>query len=408
MGMARNSTCCIDGWAVAWALGAWALVGCGGAASTGERWEVDGQPLSAAPDAGSLVTGPEEGCEADGQLAPDTGVMATGVEYHCERAWHDARAAEGYQYADAPAFWLGSQAPRSLAVDGLGYVVLGQAAGEPPARRYARQLAYVVGPDGTLEDTAGRELLGYPPNADTTGECLTPLRVPFLAPPRATTAIAIQANLDARSPIQTFDILDPEGTASASTSISVWDSDGGAHTLDVYFGNQGGYLHEVNVVVDGGDLAGGTPGVPTLIGTGWLQFTVDGALYSEVLPRLEISFVSGASNQTIDLNFGTSIEEGSHGLDGTTDFAWETAVYAQTQDGLPPGVGSDVTIDGSGNVHTNFDNGATLAAGRLAIARFPREAKLATDAGVLRETAASGEPLLGRPLDAGRGSLRSD
>jgi flagellar hook protein FlgE len=335
--------------------------------------------------------------------------MPTGVEYHCERAWHDAREADGYQYADPPTSWLGSQAPRSLAVDGLGYVVLGQAAGEPPARRYARQLAYVVGPDGTLEDAAGRELLGYPPNGDALGECLTPLRVPFLAPARATTAIEIQANLDARAPITTFDILDPEGTSTGTTSISVWDSDGGVHTLDIYFSNQGGYLYVVNVVVDGGELAGGNPGVHTLIGAGWLQFTVDGALFSETLPQLSISFVSGAPEQTMDVNFGTSIEEGSHGLDGTTDFAWDTAVWAQSQDGLPPGVGSDVTIDGWGNVQTRFDNGATLAAGRLALARFPREAKLSRDPdGVLRETAASGEPLLGRPLDPGRGSLRSD
>lgn len=76
---------------------------------------------------------------------------------------------------------------------------------------------------------------------------------------------------------------------------------------------------------------------------------------------------------------------------------------------MPPGVGSDVTIDGWGNVQTQFDSGARLAAGRLAIARFPRETQLSTDVdGVSRETAASGEPLLGRPLDAGRGSVRSD
>jgi flagellar hook protein FlgE len=342
--------------------------------------------------------------------AAGAGWAPTGVEYHCERAWQDARTAEGYQYADAPAFWLGSQAPRSLAVDGLGHLVLGQAEGEPPARRYARQLAFLVGPDGTLEDPAGRALLGYPPGGDTTGECMTPLRVPFLAPPRATTAIAIQANLDSRQAIQTFDILDPEGTSGGFTTVGVWDSQGGAHTLYIYFSNQGGNLYQVNVVVDGGELAGGTPGVPTLIGTGWLQFMPDGSLYEDQLSTLDVSFVSGLANQPIDIDFGASLQEGDFsGLTGTTGFAWDLAVFAQSQDGLPPGVGSEVTIDGWGNVQTRFDNGATLAGGRLAIARFPREAKLSRDAdGVWRETFASGEPLFGRPLEPGRGSVRSD
>lgn len=66
-----------------------------------------------------------------------------------------------------------------------------------------------------------------------------------------------------------------------------------------------------------------------LIGSGWIQFTPEGALYEDELPALDVSFLSGLVNQPIDIDLGPSIQEGSSsGLTGTTGFASETSVYA--------------------------------------------------------------------------------
>jgi hypothetical protein len=49
-------------------------------------------------------------------------------------------------------------------------------------------------------------------------------------------------NLDPRSFIPGFDILDADATANPSTSLTVIDSLGAGHIVDVYFANAGGNL----------------------------------------------------------------------------------------------------------------------------------------------------------------------
>ena len=365
------------------------LAGCGGASTDG-RWDDDAQ----------LPLVPGEG---------DPPAVA-GDEQYCDATALSQMYARGYQYADPPGFWLGSQAPRSLHVDGPGYLVLGEAPGEPPARRYARDLTVVIGPSGALEDDGGRPLLGYLPSGDiVAGDCLAPVRAALASPPHATTQLTFRMNLDPRQPIVDFYIYDPDATSNASTSISVWDSVGGVHTLDTYFNNGGGGLFIVSFVLDGGDLEGGTPGQRNLAGTGTLQFNTDGALESSALPALAISFIGATPYQEIAVDFGPSIVLGDSGLNGTTSFATDTAVFSQAQDGLPPGTGVDAIVDGWGTLHGLFDSGASAPFGTLALARFPREAELITDAdGLRRETLESGAPLLGRALDPGRGTLRTE
>jgi flagellar hook protein FlgE len=383
----RSSVCGVRALFGVWAV---ALAGCGGSVSTDGRWDDDAElPLE----------------PADGGFSPPSE-----VESDCTAAWRTDVVAQGYVYAHPPGFWLGSQAPRAIAVDGLGYLALGQAAGEPPARRYAREVTYSIAPDGSLQDDAGRRLLGYLPNGGAVGgDCLAPLRVPVSSPPHATAQSEIQMNFDPRQPVMVFDIYDPPGTSNGSTSVTVFDSLGGGHPLDLYFNNMGGGLYAINGVVDGGDLAGGTPGVPTLLASGALQFTTDGALEAEALPPVDVSFAGATPNQQIFVDFGDAIVDGGHGLNGSTSFASDMSVFAQSQDGLPAGIGADAVIDGWGIVHAEFDSGATLEVGRLALARFPREAGLFTDSeGLERETDESGAPLLGRPLDPGRGSLHGE
>jgi flagellar hook protein FlgE len=363
------------------------LTACGGAVSTDERWNADADPEPLlAPEAldcpSAVPAASTGGCESE------------------------AAPIYGYHYASPPEFWLGSQAERGVEVSGAGYFVSDDAATSEHAVRFASEARVSVGPDGNLEDHGGHALLGYAPTA--TGPCVVRLKAPIFSPPQATSSIWIRANLDPRAPIETFDIVEPSRTSNSSTSQVVIDSLGALHLVDFYFHNLGGNLYEYDVVSDGSDVEGGTPGFPTLISVGTLQFTSDGALYVATTPPLSISFAGGATaNQPIEIDFGPDIAfYGGSGYGGSTSFASDTFIWSQTSDGFVAGTGSDVRISFSGEVSVEFDTGASLSIGTLALARFPNEDRLeAADDGSLRAKPESGPAQYGVPDGPGRGPL---
>jgi flagellar hook protein FlgE len=313
----------------------------------------------------------------------------------------------GYHYPNAGEFWLGSQAALDVSVSGPGFLVAGAAGAPAEELRFARSGQLFVAPDGTLSLASGEPALGYPPDVALGGSCLVELRAPLSSPPRATRHIALRMNFEPRPSQAWFDILDPAGTSSASTSFIVFDSIGAPHVVELYFTSMPGYI-EYNVVVDGADLAGGTPGWPVLVSTGTLLFTTDGALDNATTPMLDISFIGLATaNQAIDIDFGPDItNDGSSGYAGSTMFATSTAVLSQSVDGHTAGTGADVHVGAAGDVQVRFDNGDALTIGTLALARFPREAALAPigDDGWVA-TSDSGAPQLGAPQQSGRGAL---
>ena len=79
----------------------------------------------------------------------------------------------------------------------------------------------------------GFRLQGFP--ADVGGELKTglgDLQVgAVVAPPKESTSVVMNVNLDAQAEIETdaFDPLNPEATASFSTSVTIYDSLGNAH-----------------------------------------------------------------------------------------------------------------------------------------------------------------------------------
>lgn len=356
---------------------AWLLpLGCGDYASWNDRWLFDGQ---------------------EGHSSPPT---SSGEPAHipvCEAA-----PIEGYGYAEVPEFWLGTQAAFELRVDGPGHLVAGT--GDASELRYLRVGELSVAPDGTLE-LGGEPALGYPLNVTPGGPCLGQLRAPSFAPSRATSTVDIGMNVDPRSFVVTFDVLDPDGTSNFAVSMTVFDSAGTSHYFDIYFSNLGGMAYEYHVVVDGGDLVGGTPGDSVLVSTGSLQFDANGALSSTTTPPVDISFAGGAAPSQIELRYGPDIASGASGFEGSTSFASDTAVFSLAVDGLAEGSGSGIDVRPNGDVLVYYDNGEALSIGTLALARFPREAALAPFGEGWGMTPESGPPQLGTPQSPGRGML---
>ena len=297
-----------------------------------------------------------------------------------------------------------------VALNGDGFLVVNGTVDGITSNFYTRAGQLTIDKEGFLVNSQNLNVQGYTANPDGTLQAsVSSLQVPTASlAPFSTTDIEVTANLDSRAAIQTFDILDPEGTSSGTTSITVFDSLGTARTLDVYFSSQGGNLYQYNVVVDGGELAGGTPGTATLVSTGTLQFTTDGALQTATTPDLDLSFAGGATaNQAIALNFGDDItNDASTGLAGTTQFASETAVSSQSQDGYASGEFSGLAIDGTGLVQGLYTNGQKIAIGQLAVAKFRSNDGLGrAGQNLWIETRDSGTAALGAAGAGGRASV---
>jgi flagellar hook protein FlgE len=297
-----------------------------------------------------------------------------------------------------------------VALNGDGFLVVAGTVDGITSNFYTRAGQFTIDNDGFLVNQQSLNVQGYKANADGTLQAsVSDLQVPTSSlAPFATTEITITANLDSREPVKTFDIADPAGTSNKSTSITVFDSLGTAQTLDIYFNNQGGNLYSYNVVADGGELAGGTAGTPTLVSSGTLQFTSDGALQTATAPALAVSFASGATaNQPIDLNFGEDItQDGSTGLAGTTQFASDTAVSSQSQNGYASGEFSGLAIDGTGLVQGLYTNGQKITIGQLAVAKFRSNDGLGrAGQNLWIETRESGTAALGAAGAGGRASV---
>ena len=297
-----------------------------------------------------------------------------------------------------------------VALNGDGFLVVNGTVDGITSNFFTRAGQLTIDKEGFLVNQQALNVQGYIANPDGTLQAsVSSLQVPTASlAPFATSAITITANLDSRQPPTTFDILDPAGTSNGSTSITVFDSLGTPRTLDIYFSNQGGNLYEYNVVADGGELAGGTEGVETLLSTGTLQFTSDGALDTATTPPLTISFTGGATaNQEINLNFGEDIQtDGSTGLAGTTQFASDTAVSSQSQDGFSSGEFSGLAIDGSGLVQGLYTNGQKITIGQLAVAKFRSNDGLGrAGQNLWIETRDSGTAALGAAGAGGRASV---
>lgn len=297
-----------------------------------------------------------------------------------------------------------------VALNGDGFLVVAGTVDGITSNFYTRAGQLTIDNDGFLVNQQSLNVQGYRANPDGTLQAsVSDLQVPTASlAPFATSEITITTNLDSRDPVLTFDILDPDGTSNGSTSITVFDSLGTARTLDIYFNNVGGNLYSYNVVADGAELAGGTAGTHTLISTGTLQFTSDGALDTATTPALDVSFAGGATaNQAIELNFGEDItNDGSTGLSGTTQFASVTAVSSQSQNGYASGEFSGLAIDGTGLVQGLYTNGQKITIGQLAVAKFRSNDGLGrAGQNLWIETRDSGTAALGAAGAGGRASV---
>lgn len=195
------------------------------------------------------------------------------------------------------------------------------------------------------------------------------------APAQATSSLALQLNLDAGAPppAEPFP-AGPDAPASAwfsasnfSSVATVYDGDGNPHDLTFVYRRTAPNTWEYRVLVPRSHLDPGAPNSTELrqvSAPGLLVFNTAGQLDSAASTITDIdglNWISGPSQ---------AIAAASLSFGGSVQFAQPSSLLAATQDGLPAGAFTGITVDNQGNIIGRFSNGTSRALGAILLANF--------------------------------------
>jgi flagellar hook protein FlgE len=258
---------------------------------------------------------------------------------------------------------------------------------------YTRAGDFTQDANGNLMTTDGYQVMGYPATGGVvnTNGGLTPIQLPMgmASPPTATTSLSIQANLSAGSPVGT----------SYNTSVTVYDSLGASHVLNVDFTSAaGGWNYTASL--PSSDITGAT-GTSTTVQSGTLTFDSNGNLTSTTPIAVSIpNLADGAST----LAFNWDLANGT-GPGLITQVAGASSTTSTTQNGNTSGSMTGFTIGSDGTITGTFTNGTQIL-GQVALANFANLQGLSKQGeNNYSATISSGSAAVGAPGTTSLGSL---
>jgi flagellar hook protein FlgE len=303
----------------------------------------------------------------------------------------------------------------ALAISGQGFFAVSQqngtVAGQPTfsqQQNYTRTGDFHMDTNGYLVNSAGGFLNGWTVNPATgiaNQNSIAPIQVTQTSfSPVATSTVTLAANLPAT----------PAAMTPISSQIDVYDSLGTMHTVSLNWtqnsaGNWTVAVNSpgdiVNPAVGSADVTFGTNAMPAgTIGditapTGSVTtpgYSAGGAA--------TLGFVTdfGQGPQTIQLNLGTYGQ-----TNGVTQYAGTAYTLGSlTQNGVPPGSFSAVSMQPNGNVVVNYNNGQSRTIAQVPVITFNDPNGLQSQNGqAYTATAASGTPTADQANTNGAGSL---
>jgi flagellar hook protein FlgE len=290
--------------------------------------------------------------------------------------------------------------PTNVAIQGNGFFVVGDSTN----RSYTRAGDFAFDADGMLVTADGLPVQGYTATDPTTGAIITTgqpgsILVPpgVLRAPTATTQFGTVTNLDSAA------IVAGEFTAS----VQVYDSLGTPHVATITYTNTAPGAWDYEMTVPGEEIAGGTVGTPSVIGTGNLSFDGDGKL----------DLVNGAAAADVDIvgpawaNGATSTDftwdlVDVNGVASLTGFDGPSATSSVTQNGAAAGTINSISINSEGEILATFGTGSSVSVGQLALANFNNPQGLVKlGSNRFGESASAGIPNVGVAGTGGRGTL---
>jgi len=321
----------------------------------------------------------------------------------------------GIQLSHTQGSLLGTGNTTDLAVRGEGFFLVNGTIDGVRADYYTRDGSFQIDKDGFVVNGDNLRVQGFP--SDGNGGTLNSvgdLRLDLNSiSPQPTNEVNIVANLDAERELGVsapFDITDPNGTSDFSTSMTVYDSLGTGHQLEVYFQKSADTPVDqwnYHVVVPGDEVTPAAATAFTELGQGTMTFNSDGSMNTYDLTSVTAPW-AGANSETVTLNFGTGTGAGGTGVDGVTNYALESATTFLSQDGFGSGDLAGLNIDETGTMLGLFSNGQQRVLGQVALARFSNNDGLERrGGGLFAATRESGSPVVGQGSSGGRGSIAS-
>ncbi len=292
--------------------------------------------------------------------------------------------------------------PLDIAINGQGFFQLSD---KTQAYTYTRAGTFQLDKDGYIVNSDGLFLMarGADANGAITGG-IGPVRIDTsYAQPNPTSTVKSTMNLDARAPATDANwslisgVPDPAGYNS-STTLSVYDSQGNAHDMTLYFSkldpNTNPNTWNMRIMIDG-QLQ-----TDTNTGNNYTQvvFNDDGSYNSPANIPISWTPNGGATaNQAITVDISKSTQYGS-------DFA----VNSSYQDGFSTGQVLGVDIDQKGIIFARYTNGQSRSIGQIVLANFANEQGLQPLGDTAwADTSASGPPVVSAPGTSGLGTIQS-
>lgn len=293
-----------------------------------------------------------------------------------------------------------SNNPLDLAINGAGFFILNDAG----ANVYSRNGQFHMDKDGYIINSTGLPLRGF--NADAAGNILPGVLADlqigasrFSLAPQVTANIEAVVNLDSREqvPVNPFDYTDPT-SYNSSTSSTIYDSLGNAHTYTMYFVKTAANTWDTYATLtqSGTNITypidPGTGDVATAPYTpfGNITFDTSGAIDTGVT-TMPISGLFLSANL-----LGTGAADLTFNLDytGSTQYGSPFSVSGMTQDGYASGDLTGFNIGNDGVILARYSNGQALSVGQVALSNFRNPNGLqALGNNVWAETSDSGLPI---------------
>lgn len=199
---------------------------------------------------------------------------------------------------------------------------------------------------------------------------------------------------------QTVGLTQQDMTAIHTTKIDIYDCQGNAHTLEVQL---------KKIAENEWRWEAFFPKEPDLFPvppSGIMKFSTCGKLESPSFVELDIPFsLVGANNQKVKLDFsGESFGLGL--MDGVTQYGSPTTTTPYYQDGYAMGTMTKFSTGKDGTISGVYSNGKTIPLYRIAMATFQNPGGLERIGDtVFRDSANSGLPQIGVPMEGGAGSV---
>jgi flagellar hook protein FlgE len=323
----------------------------------------------------------------DGQQSSTDSGSGNGVQISNVRTIHQAGSVD----------FTGRNLDTSIA--GEGFFVVGS----EEAPQYTRAGTLSFDGTGNLVTPDGSPVLGFAPNSNA----LSPMSLSNLdVDGTPTSAVSISANLNALEgvidavPANPATFNEVAADAAFQTSLTVYDSLGADHSINVAYYKTGVNTFTAQAYVNGEDV-GGEAGVPVQIGANAvLTFGEDGQIAEAGLAAAAINGAPAWSNGAAAGAFNIDLSQ-------TSQLANNSAINSINQDGQGIGNVTSYEFASDGGFFAVLEGGNRAQIGTLGIANFVNKEGLTRVGGSLFEaTTASGEPTIGVAGAEGRGTIQ--